>query len=92
MERLDPLAAEVFDGDTPTGSELEDFHTALLADLDAQMAEFEAIPVPGDLADRVEEYLTAARQAIAEVRQRGPEGLLSDDDPFAEANELARGL
>jgi hypothetical protein len=91
-ERLDPLAAVVFDGDAPTDTELGEFHEILVADLERQIAEFEAIPVAGDLADRADEYLQAARQALSTVRQLEPQGLLSDADPFEDANQLAIGL
>ena len=57
-----------------------------------QIAGFEAIPVAGDLADRADEYLQAARQALSTVRQLEPQGLLSDADPFEDANQLAIGL
>lgn len=87
--RLDPLGAALFADPQPDPESLANFHATLVADLDRQLAEFRELAAPPALADDFASYLDVASEAIETVKSGGPNGLLSDADPFEEANRLA---
>lgn len=95
-ERVDAAAEDVFgdiaSGEEPSQEQLQEFLDTFTDDIEGQIDDIEALSPPDDMADDVDAFLEAASDKLTEVRDAGPEVLLSEEDPFAEVSIMAEDL
>lgn len=74
----------------PTAEQVQQFATqTAIPNIQAQITAVEALPAPPDDADQVKAITESAQQAVDKLKQ-DPSLLQSSNDPFAEANKLAK--
>jgi hypothetical protein len=92
-DRLDALAEELFadlgPGDAPSGEDLEEYFDTIVDDVQGQLDDIGDLNPPEELEDDVDALLSEAQSSLDDFKEQGSEALLSDDDPFAESNQMA---
>jgi hypothetical protein len=80
-------------GDGQPAAEQLDAALAKTTDLlDQELEQLGHLKPPADLAAGVDAMLASVRATLARLQQQGGRALLSQDDPFAEANAKAEAL
>ncbi len=91
--RIDAAAEEAFGGlsqdERPSDEQLQGFFNTLVAEIQGQLDAIGELNPPEDLEADVDNLLQVAQTSLDEVKEAGPQVLLTEQDPFAEANRLA---
>lgn len=86
---IDAAEKEAFSGGQPTQADADAFiNDTLLPEVESQINDIEALPVPEGEEDQVSAILDAANKGLEEGKA-DPSALQGNGDPFAEANKLA---
>lgn len=86
---IDAAEKEAFSGGQPTQADVDSFiNDTVLPQVESQINDIEALPVPEGEEDQISAILDAANKALQEGKS-DPSSLQGNGDPFAEANKLA---
>lgn len=86
---IDAGEKEAFSGGQPTQADVDSFiNDTLLPEVESQINDIEALPVPEGEEDQITAILDAANKGLEEGKA-DPASLQGNGDPFAEANKLA---
>ena len=85
-------AGPVFGNNAASPEELREALDAVVSISRRQFDDIDALAVPGDLADRVDELLAEGRAATDSAEAQGLGFFESDGDPWARTTELALAL
>jgi chemotaxis regulatin CheY-phosphate phosphatase CheZ len=81
-----------FGDDGPTQQKMDDAVAAMSKRLDEEVADLADLEPPADLAHGVDAMLASVRDVAAKVKDQGAALFQAKDDPFAEADEMAKDL
>jgi hypothetical protein len=91
--RIEAAAEETFGGlsqdERPSDEQLQGFYDTLVPEIQGQLDALGDLNPPEDLEADVDNLLQVAQSSLDEIKDGGPQILLSGQDPFAEANRLA---
>jgi hypothetical protein len=94
--KIDAAAEEAFGGlgpdERPSDEQLQGFYDTLVPEIQGQLDAIGGLNPPEDLEADVDNLLQVARSSLDRIKDGGPQVLLSEQDPFAEANQLAADI
>lgn len=91
-ERTDAILEPLFAEGEPSEEQLQEALDALIADIESQIEDVDALEPPDDLSAEVDEFLDQARTDLDELREAGIAAFDQEEDPFAETTALAAEL
>ncbi len=90
---MQPIFGEIFPRlDTATEAERQKSTDDLVAVIEAEIADLDALEPPSAMAEDADAMVAAAREAVGVMRQQGAGFWLDESDPFADVNQLAAEL
>lgn len=79
-------------GQQPTDDQLEGFVDEIVVAIQGQIDDISALRPPEDIEEDVDAMVDELQSSLDEVEDAGAEALQSQENPFADANEMAGDL
>lgn len=92
-QEIQEAAAEIgATGEQPSQDQLEDFIGTIAEAIQGQIDDIAELSPPEDLEQDVDALTEELQSSLDELREQGAAALQSQDNPFADANEMAGDL
>ncbi len=92
-EAIAEAAAEIgASGEQPSADQLEDFIVIIVEAIQGQIDDIAALAPPEDMEQDVNALIDELQSSLDELEDQGAAALQSQENPFAESNEMAGDL